>query len=406
VKTDSSTDEEPELTIPRAPRFWASPFGWSFAMTVGVALACVVLLLFSDVQRPAAQTVLTVKGVMASKGDFFADKEVQELLRSHNIRVQVSRRGSREAALEVIGEPDKYDFAFPSGTPTADQIEAHRGQEKRFYDTERLFSSPIVLASYRDYAETLVRNGIATAHASDAGPPLYYTLDTAKFVALGDAGARWNQIGMVASPDRDPSGNRVLADSSGVCRSNSALTYLALLAFVKNGGNVPVAGDVDRLVQQLRPLFEATGLAESELFRTYVTPEGEGQGPVVVVYEHQFLVYQIGYRQRTGDLDTTRVLLYPTEEFQADADFISFNESGKKLSDLLATDARLRKRMMELGYRVLDDTNTTSTTQMLEHLDVMQVPKPAPRRELTKAVFPPSSEVLDALMHGIGRCTQ
>ncbi len=408
MTTGSTLVDEPPLAIPRSPRFWGSPFGWSFSAAACVAAVGAVLLVSSHVREPVVP-VVTVKGIMASKQDFFNDAEVRRLLLRHHIRVEVTTRGSHEVAQEVIGqETEQYDFTFPSGQPAADLIKNHRARTGGHQRTTRLFSSPIVLASYREYAETLARRGIATPHDARAGEPLYYTLDTAAFVKLGEEGRTWNDIaiGEYETEDGTPmaNGNRVLAHSPGVCRSNSAVTYLGLVAFVKNGERPPRTEDeVDVLARQLQPLVTAAGMPESELFRAYVTPEGRSQGPVVVVYEHQYLAYQLGHTARKGKPDGERVLLYPRQEFQTDPELISLTPDGDRLAELLATDRPLRKRMMELGYRVVDDTDEVGTGQLFRYLGERGLPAPAGRADLTSAAFP-ELDLLERLIRTAGRC--
>jgi hypothetical protein len=197
----------------------------------------------------------------------------------------------------------------------------------------------------------------------------------------------------------------VLARTPGVCRANSAATYLGLLAFVKNGGIPPVnEADVDRLAAQLQPLIIATGIPEPDLFQAYVTPDGKSKGPVVVVYEHQFLAHQIEYQRRTGKQDLERVLLYPEEEFQTDPEFISLKAGGAdQLAELLANDPALRERMLELGYRVLDgDRDTVGATQLFDYLTARDIPVPR-RADYTRAEIP-HLDLLERMIRAVDRC--
>jgi hypothetical protein len=402
VATGSSIEEEPSLTIPRPPRFWARPFGWPFAVAAVVA-AVGLLGLGLQPDGPAADPIITLKGIMASKRDFFEDPAVQRLLlEQHHIRVEVTPRGSREVALEVIAQPDRYDFAFPSGQPTADLIKKDRSQKSLYNNQTRLFTSPIVLASYHDYAATLAGKEVAEPHGPTREKPLYYTLDTAEFIKLGEQGKTWNDIGI--KPVKN--GNRVLARTPGACRANSAGTYVGLVAFVKNGLKpAQTEAEVDQLAEQIKPLITATGMAESDLFEAYVTPEGKSQGPIVVVYEHQYFAYQLDRQRRTGTPDTDRVLLYPSQEFQTDPEFISLNEEAERLAEVLDSDPDLRKRMMELGYRVLDGTSTTGTEQLFQYLNANGVPVPAERSDLTRAELP-ELDLLEKLIRTAGRCRE
>jgi hypothetical protein len=397
---------EPSLTIPRHSPFWRSPFG-----LLSVAAACVAVLgavtLLVKANTPTDQLV-TVRGIMASKQDYFNDEEVQRLLREHNLRVEVTARGSGELAYEVLNQRTQhYDFAFPSGQPAADLINVKRRERGLHTVTSRLFTSPMVLASYREYAETLVKAGAAKRHSG--GADLYYTLDTAEFVKLGKQRKTWDGIGIGenAHPNgkKITNGNRVLARTSGVCRSNSGATYLGLLAYVEND-NQPVQSDaeVDRVAREVQPLITGTGMPESDLWRIYVTPEGKSQGPIVVVYEHQFFAYQQDQRRRTGRPDTERVLLYPRQEFQTDPQYISLKPgAGDRLGRLLSQDRPLRQRMMELGFRVLDDTDETGTKALFQLLDSRGVPKPDERTDFTRAELP-ELKFLQGLAREVGGC--
>jgi hypothetical protein len=378
--------DDPLLTISRPAPFWRSPYLGLFVVSLCVMGAGVIWAGVSEPPPP----VVTVKGIMASKQDFFNDKKVQELLLAHNIKVDVTARGSSEVAREVINqETDTYDFAFPSGQPAADLIKNERSGNKKYHRATPLFTSPIVLASFRDYAEALVGEGAVTAQPTTSKEPLHYTLETARFLQLGEAGRTWTEITSSSGEKQIKNGNRVLVHTPGVCRANSAATYLGLIAFVKNNGQPPQnETQTDLVGQQLQPLITGTGMPESDLFRTYISPEGKSRGPVVVVYEHQYLAYQLDRLARTGEPDIERVLLYPREESLTDPEFIALKQGpADQLAELLATDPALRNRMKELGYRVFDDTDTVGTEQLFQHLykHGLQVPR---RDELTRALLP------------------
>jgi hypothetical protein len=372
-----------------------------FAASMCAVLVGVVLNDASG--RGTSTPVITVKGIMASKNVFFDDEEVKRLLRAHDIQVEVTVRGSREVALEVIGqETEQYDFAFPSGQPAADLIINDRRRKAAYHRAVGLFSSPIVFASYREYARTLAAAGVAAPLDSGPENSFHYVLDMDAFLELGEGGRTWNDIGIERYDIKN--GNRVLAHTPGVCRSNSAATYLSLVAFVRNGGNPPQSEvEANLLAEQLQPLITATGMPEAELFRSYLTPEGKSRGPVIVVYEHQYLAYQIDRKKVTGKLDADRVLLYPEHEFQTDPTYISLKQGpGDKLARLLEEDPLLRQRMMELGFRVYDEADESK--QLFSYLGEVGVPKPV-RTDATRA-FLPELDLLEVLINKAGRCAR
>jgi hypothetical protein len=369
-----------------------------FGSQLSLVAAGLLLLSFSGNVLLPFEPTITVRGVMASKGDFFDDVEVQRLLLKHHIRVDVTRRGSREILRENL---DDYDFAFPSGQPVASLIENERAARNAHSKTTELFTSPMVLATYREYAETLTSKGIAIRQGA-GDTSLYYTLETKKFLETVEAGKTWNDLGTAEFGVTN--GNRVLAKNPGVCRANSAGTYLSLVAFVHGDGKIPQSeAEAAQLAERIRPLIEAQGMPESDLFPSYLTLEGKGAGPIVVVYEHQYLAYQIGYQARTGQPDRERVLLYPRQESQTDPKFIATNAAGDRLADVLTTDVELRQRAMELGFRILDDSGRWGSEQLFQFLQQHHVPPPPRPTEVT-TVQVPKLPLLEKMIIAVGEC--
>ncbi|GAA0380747.1 hypothetical protein Acor_02370 [Acrocarpospora corrugata] len=97
--------------------------------------------------------------------------------------------------------------------------------------------------------------------------------------------------------------NLILAQTSDLCDANHAATYLGLLAFTENkgpdgNGRVVTTGEEARAVaRRIRPMLLARGMAAQELHPLYFVDEGR-QWPLIVLYEHQFLAYQVGAVQR------------------------------------------------------------------------------------------------------------
>src|SRR5262249_49165759 len=153
--------QEPRLTVRRR----ANPFyrRWRFLLPFGSSLTCLLtglglLLPSGNLLLPFEPTII-LEAKMASKADYFDDPEVQRILMAHHIRVHITRTGSRQVATHDIKQ---YDFVFPSGQPAADLIlkQLTSATPPLYTKVYRPFISPIVLATYREYAETLRQNGI------------------------------------------------------------------------------------------------------------------------------------------------------------------------------------------------------------------------------------------------------
>jgi hypothetical protein len=381
---------EPRLTVGRrgSPFFLRWRFLGTFIPALVVAIVgAAVLLPTGNLLLPFVPTI-TLEGKTGSKGEFFLDDQVQRILLAHHIRVHVTLTGSRDVAVHDIGG---YDFVFPSGQPAADLIinERNSPTAPKFTKVYRPFTSPVILATYREYAETLRSNGIAVPENDpDSTEPLYYRLDLKAFLDLVAVDGRtWNSIGI--QQHGVSNGNGILAHSPSICDSNSSGTYMGLVAFVENGNQLPKdIDDARRLATQIKPKVTAQGLAASDLFRTYITPEGKGVAPIVVVYEHQFLAYQLDQQERTGSVDRGRVLLYPTTNFLAQPEFIALDPAADRLGQLVTEDPQLRRRAVELGYRVLAANSASEALPLDDYLRSHHLPVPSSGNDDTAAVLP------------------
>ncbi|MFC9429420.1 hypothetical protein [Streptomyces sp. NPDC056987] len=347
------------------------------------------------------ERITTLEGKIASKSEFFEDGEVQRILMQRGIRVHITKMGSREIATTSF---DGYDFAFPSGQPAAEIIKT--GRRDAYAKGHRPFVSPIVLATYREYAETLREYGLARPRqisGSDRDSPLYYTLDMKGFLELSARGKTWDQIG-IGRNRRTTNGNRILAQTSNICDANHAGTYLGLVAFVRNGNTVPTSdAEADRVAGMIKPTLVSQGLPSEQMFKTYEVPEGKGVAPIVVVYEHQYFAYQIRHRQQAGKADPERVLLYPSTQVLTEPEYIALTPKGDRLGELLATDEQLQRRAMELGFRVLDSSGRATSTELYRFLADRGVPAPAPVANDTKATLP-SLPLLERMISRVGEC--
>lgn len=400
--------ERPVVEEPRLAIRHGSASLWSrrnflvvtLPLLAAVLVGVVTLTVSGNILLPF-QRVITLEGKMASKRDFFEDPEVQRLLLKHHIRVHITSSGSREVAIRDLSG---YDFVFPSGQPAGDLITSVRASKNQYAKVHRPFVSPIVLATYREYAETLQDAGIATAQPG-AGPdgPLYYELDMPEFIRHIHRKVRWEDLGIQHHGITNR--NRIVAQSPDVCGSNSAGTYLALVAFTwpGNGDEVPDTDqEADERGRAIKHLMEQ-GLPASDVFRTYISPEGKGIAPVVVAYEHQYLAYQVRHRAGSEKLDAQRVLLYPSSQFVTQPQFIALNQDGDRLGELITTDPELRRRAMELGFRILDPTGQISGDQLTGFLQDRSIPVPSMESNDTRTSMP-RLRYLERMISVVGDC--
>ncbi|MET7622074.1 hypothetical protein [Streptomyces sp. NPDC005408] len=392
--------EEPRLPV-RSTSVWAQrSFLLVFLPALALALIGIAVLSVSGNILLPFQKVVTLEGKMASKREFFEDKEVQRLLLKHHYKIHITSTGSREVAIRDIST---YDFVFPSGQPAGDLITNQRAAAGEFGKVHRPFVSPIVLPTYRAYAETLAAAGLATAQTGSGDKPLYYTLKTKKLLDEIDKKSRWSDIGIQNRGVINT--NRILVQSPDVCDSNSAGTYLALVAFTwrGTGDDIPSSDKAaDQRARAIKPLMEQ-GMPASDVFRTYISPEGKAIAPVVVAYEHQFLTYQAQYKAEKQQLDSDRVLLYPDSQFVTQPQFIALNKESDKLGELITDDPELRQRALELGFRTLDPTGEVEGDRLTEFLEERDIPVPSIRQDDTHTAMP-KLRYLERMISIVGEC--
>ncbi|GGR95942.1 hypothetical protein GCM10010252_38420 [Streptomyces aureoverticillatus] len=404
--------EEPRLTT-RRPARRRHRYPRHVVAAMPLALAGLLALMVSGNTLRPFERVTTIDGKMASKSDYFKDPEVQRLLLKHGIRVDIHRLGSRGIATQSLRG---MDVVFPSGQPAAKLITR---QQQRSVRTARPFVTPLVLGTFRDYAKTLVAAGVARPQqAPDGGETLYYDLDMKKFLKLIEDQKTWNGIDFDEHTRRGNAG-RVLVRTSSVCESNSAGTYLSILAFVKNGnqapgtergrhqpagsGSGPAADPVLDVAQQVKPLINLQGMAADEQADSYFSDEGESIAPVSLIYEHQFLKHQVDHQKKRGKQDSRRVLLYPSPHALTEPELISLGERGDRLTELMESDAALRRRAIELGFRVRFSGEDGTSEQLNAYLREHEVQVPTPNPDQTK-VDAPDLNALERIINHVGSC--
>ncbi|MFF8452740.1 hypothetical protein ACF06Q_34330 [Streptomyces leeuwenhoekii] len=397
---------EPRLTVTRPPR---RHLRRALAAVLPVPVIGLVLLVTSGNLLLPVRPVITIEAKMASKRDFFQDPEVERLLMKHGFRVHITSMGSREIAKQ---DYNGYDVVFPSGQPAADLISRERARANRPVLLYRPFVSPIVLATYRDYAEVLAAEGVAERLPGSGGPPMYYTLDMRKFLDLArgkrkgvqrdpEDGYRWDEID---DKNHVRNGNKILAQTSDICEANSAGTYLGLVAFVEHGNDAPDSeAEAEQLARKIKPLLVEQGLPSSERADTYLSPDGQGIAPISVIYEHQFLAHQLRHEAQKGETDDERVLLYPSTRFVTEPQLVALTSDGARLGELVSEDPELQHRAMELGFRARGAGTAASGDELTRFLTERQIPVPTTSSDDTRAVLP-SLPLLEKMIEIVGDC--
>ncbi|QQQ78123.1 hypothetical protein IOD16_06510 [Saccharothrix sp. 6-C] len=386
----SRSTEEPALVVLDPPRsvFRRKRFLLPFGVSAAIALVGAFVLFANGVAALPFQGVTVVRAMMASKSEFFADPEVRRVLMANGVQVHVTDSGGSTEIAKERANPTSFDFVMPSGQLTARQIHDRVGG-KPFYP----FTTPLVVAAFSDYAKALAKRGVATPQEDTDG--LYYTLDMTKFVMLTLDGETWNSI-----PDGGlTNANQIIAQSPDPCRAYSGAAYLAVVAFAANDKHAPTAAEAKAVATKIKPLFEVEGQFGAGIGRTFFSPDGRTFAPVGVMYEHQYLAYQIRTKEQTGSVDHDRVLLYPDAHHHAEPWLIAFSEQGEKVGRLLQEDSRLQRRALELGFRL----GRAGSASVGTVLDERGIPKGNPGQGDTET-FVAKPDALATMIEELGSC--
>jgi hypothetical protein len=398
IVVSESAPAEPVLTV-RPPFYLRRRFLRRFVPVISLAIAGLVAQVVAGTADLPFQRLVTLDGVGGSKIEYLDDPVVRDQLLRHHVALRLTRLGSRESTRVLSPE---VDFYFPSGQPAAELVTRRRQTEQAYSSPHRVFVSPLVLATYREYAETLRAAGIATPQADqDPALPHYYDLDLARFVGLTRDGRSWNDLGIAAQGFTN--GNTVLAQTTDICSANSAASYLGLVAYVTRGDVPESEREAVDLALQIKPLLREQGLPTRDATGLYFIPEGRGIVPAVVVYEHQYLAHQIRRVDAGVGVDHERVLLYPNARLQSEPTLVALNEDAQQLAQLLATDDVLRRRALELGYRLLDPAPGDSSEELTRFLIERGVPAPSMSTSYTRALLP-DVPTLESMITTVGDC--
>jgi hypothetical protein len=356
--------QEPLLAVARPqPFFMRRRFVRSFLPVMFLAVTGLIVLLVSRIPLGLPfERLIVLEGVGGSGMEFLENTRVSEVLLRHHIRAQGEDVGSRAAA----NAKSPGDFVFVSGQPAADQVLKIHPNSKPYHP----LVSPIALATFRDYAETLSANKIAEPRAvrTPFDRPYYYDLNMSNFLNLGNIS--WDKL----EERTVPNNNAILGQFTGLCASNGADTYLGLVSFVKHG-RVPInEQEAIDFANDIKPLLRSQGLPFRIPQWKYFSELGPQVAPIVVMYEHQWLAGQVDHIKRFHALYDDRVVLYPNPQFTTEPAFIALN--AKQLGDLLETNPDLRMRALELGFRVLTRPGSDPGESLSTFLSKQGVPVP------------------------------
>lgn len=321
---------------------------------------------------PAVQTVRLLTG--SAKFSFLKDPELEALLAREGLKLELLKSGAFEADVQQAAS---LDAAWPAGANAAqDWAAAMKGAS-----THPVFSTPLAVASWRALMPVLEGSGLARM----AGPA-HGRLDLERTLALMDAATRWNQLrgNEVFAVNRS-----LLINTPDLRRSNTGLLYIALLAWIRNGHEVPQQREsAERLAEALAPLIVRHGFQEATLagpFEDYVG-QGMGKAPLVLVYESQFVEFK-----RAGRLRDSHLLLYPQPGLVLKHVLVARSAAGRRLGELLATHPQAQAIAARYGFRtndprVFEQAARDAGLDAPELLDLAELPSTAVLEAMNRVI--------------------
>lgn len=318
---------------------------------------------------PAVQAISVRLLTGSAKVGFLTDPKLVSALAARGVSVVLTKSGAFSTDVTRSGE---FDAVWPAGANAAHDFAA----AWKSADTYPVFSTPLVIASWKQLLPTLQSNGLVKQEGKHA------LLFLNKALPMMLANKRWNQLKDNTAFDVNKG---LLVNTPDIRKSNTGMLYLGALAYIENGEEVP--GDVatgTALATKLSPLMTRQGFQEGTLsgpFEDYLG-QGLGKAPMVLVYESQFVE-----AKRDGKLRETSVLLYPQPGLLLKHVVVARTEAGKRLGDLLANDPEIQRIAAQYGFR------TNAPAVFADAMAGYGLDAP----ELLNLAEPPSTVVLDAM---------
>jgi len=286
----------------------------------------------------AAKHITVLKGyVGGEKVGLLADPDVQRILADkYGLKLDATKAGSFEM---VDLANSSTDFLFPASQTAIEYLkDKETVKAKR---SEVVLSSPIVIYSWKDIADALVKQGIAKK-TNDA----YYIVDMPKLVKIMEDGKSWTDIGV---PNLY---GKVKVVSTDPVQSNSGNQLAGLVANVMAGDVVDDA-TLPKVLPRLQTLFGRLGFLDSssgDLFTQYLRL-GEGANPMVASYENQLIEFASANPGQWQSVKDRVAVMYPEPTVWSEHAVVALTDAAVPLVDAMK-DPEIQKIAWERhGFR-------------------------------------------------------
>ncbi|HMA37984.1 MAG TPA: hypothetical protein VKY74_26275 [Chloroflexia bacterium] len=276
---------------------------------------------------PTVTTVTCIGG--SEKQPLLDDPEIAALLRSrYALNVQFSARGSLDLVQIPTAELKQkgINCLWPSNASAQLIFEkVHSLADFPGYRAENVLNSPLVIYSWKDPTEALLKQGIVEQRQGQ-----YYISKLRDLLTLVKQGGTWQSIGSAAlqGPVRIKSTNPTESNSGNIL-------YLLMLNTLASSSGVDVAtlASAQPVLPQLKQIYDAQGLQSRSSgfgFEAYLT-QGVGAFPLYAGYESQILEASVQNPQgiKAGGADIR--ILYPDPTAWSSHPILALDAGAQKL---------------------------------------------------------------------------
>lgn len=287
---------------------------------------------FKNSQVPPQKLTGFVGG---EKINFLKSEEVQKILNErYNLDLDIRKSGSLDM---VRADHENIDYLWPSSQTALELYKADHGKP---YKEDMIFTTPIVIYSYKPVAEALVDKGLAQQKDE------VYTVDLAGLVKMVEEDKKWSDLGLDLYGD-------ICIHTTDPAKSNSGNMFSGLVANMLNKGKPVQAKDVAKLEESIRKFFDKLGYmstSSSDLFSLYLR-NGMGDKTITAGYENQLLEFSKMEPEEWAGVKDRLVILYPEPTVWSSHQLIALNENGAKLLEALKDPEIQKIAWEEHGFR-------------------------------------------------------
>ena len=312
------------------------------------------------------------------KVPYFENPEVQRILRDkYGLVVEVNGMATTE--MLCPGDPatlDGVDFLLAG---EMSQVATYEECQNRQDPYKPVFLSPMVIYSWADTIDALVKIGVASQDESGA-----YHVDMLELLELMESDTTWEDLGLAGRP------SQIFVHVTDPQRSSSGGTFSGLLANTMNCVEVVDSKTVEPVLPRIFTYYQGVGYLEPSseaLFRSYLT-QGEGARPLVALLESQLSDYLYANPDDADAVAQMVRMLYPTPTVWTSHPFIARTELGEQLMD-----AMLDPELQQLGWEI---TGFRPSVPGVD-IEVANSVVPGILPVITSVIDLPSKQILDLI---------